>query len=56
MKMDQELRDILQHAHDEVTSFLLDNVSDDENWEDAFPMLDALRDVLGDLLAAEYVQ
>lgn len=44
-------RDILQETFDTLTSFLLDHVSDDEMWEDAYPELDALRSHLGELLA-----
>jgi hypothetical protein len=43
-------RDLLQSLYDELSSFLLDNVADDEAWEDAFPQLDELRTHIGDLL------
>lgn len=49
-RMTAELRAVLQTTYDEITSFLLDNVSDDEMWEDAFPQLDELRTHIGDLL------
>lgn len=43
-------RELLQRLYDELSSFLLDNVEDDEMWEDAFPHLDELRTHIGDLL------
>ena len=38
-----QLYKALQGAFDEVTSYLLDTVDDDTNWEDAEPELDDLR-------------
>jgi hypothetical protein len=44
-------RDILQETYDNITAFLLDHVSDDVLWEDAYPDLDELRSHIGELLA-----
>ena len=43
-------RNLLQILIDEITSFLLDNVAEDETWEDAYPQLDDLRSHIQELL------
>jgi len=43
-------RDMLQSIFDDLSSFLLDNVPEDELWEDAFPQLDELRTHIGEML------
>lgn len=46
-------RELLQSLYDDLSSFLLDNVNDDETWEDTFPRLDQLRTHIGDLLLGQ---
>ena len=45
------VRDLLQETYDVLTSFLLDNVGEDELWEDCYPELDELRTQIGEVLA-----
>lgn len=44
-------REHLQQVFDDLTSFLLDNVAEDETWEDSFPHIDDIRAQIGELLA-----